>query len=251
MSFDGIDGIIWTRGNKTAGGEFQRWDHDLINLNQYNQNPGEQVYFDELFNIRQPNISFAASCIFNVWDPLLAIKIISVHSGNWFTYRRKTSRNILFTRFLFTAPPIFLLAVMPSLRMPSLFGCWSTTKCWQWCFWPRVCTFLKFFRDLSIWLMCNNGHMIFSIRDCRYVYFLTVFFPSIMWHSYTASFFLPLRRLFCMIFRPLLVCILWRNPCVLFLRILLGWYVRFILCPGFFGFCKSWNLINIDNIKAF
>lgn len=47
--------------------------------------------------------------------------------------------------------------------------------------------------------------------------------------TYTASLFLPLARLAEITFLPFLVFILVLNPCVLFLGVLCGWYVLFIL----------------------
>jgi hypothetical protein len=52
---------------------------------------------------------------------------------------------------------------------------------------------------------------------------------SIPLKDYTANLFLPLARLAVITFLPFFVFILVLNPCVLFLGVLWGWYVLFIL----------------------
>jgi len=47
--------------------------------------------------------------------------------------------------------------------------------------------------------------------------------------DYTASLFLPFALLAAIIFLPFFVFILVLKPCVLFLGVLCGWYVLFIL----------------------
>lgn len=64
--------------------------------------------------------------------------------------------------------------------------------------------------------------------------------------AYTASLFLPLARLAEITFLPFLVFILVLNPCVLFLGVLCGWYVLFILNHPSFIF----YLQNIHNVQA-
>jgi hypothetical protein len=60
----------------------------------------------------------------------------------------------------------------------------------------------------------------------------TGFYPSKMFDlsdDYTASLFLPFALLAAITFLPFFVFILVLNPCVLFLGVLCGWYVLFIL----------------------
>jgi hypothetical protein len=53
-------------------------------------------------------------------EPGFAMNKMSLASGNCSLCNLKNSLNKRFTRFLFTAPPTFLLTVIPNLRIDSL-----------------------------------------------------------------------------------------------------------------------------------
>ena len=61
--------------------------------------------------------------------------------------------------------------------------------------------------------------------------------------TYTDSLFLPFARLAEITFLPFLVFILVLNPCVLFLGVLCGWYVLFILNHPSMGLTYNCKLL--------
>ena len=83
---------------------------------------------------------------------------------------------------------------------------------------PSFC--VVFIHNIKLFCRLDPGKMLYFANDrC----------PKRKLKTYTASLFLPLARLAEIIFLPFFVFILVLNPCVLFLGVLCGWYVLFIL----------------------
>jgi len=85
--------------------------------------------------------------------------------------------------------------------------------------------------------------------------FFSGFYPSKMFNfannltplkDYTANLFLPLARLALITFLPFFVFILVLNPCVLFLGVLWGWYVLFIVKAFYEYFYLNTELIKVS-----
>jgi hypothetical protein len=89
----------------------------------------------------------------------------------------------------------------------------------------KICFFIKQYKVWSVPGLC--GVVVDSVK------LFTALNTSKMFNmrdgTYTASLFLPLALLAAITFLPFFVFILVLKPCVLFLGVLCGWYVLFIL----------------------
>ena len=154
----------------------------------------------------------------------LAIITISVEGGSLDLWRRKNSRSLLLIWFRRIALPAFLLTTIPRRGLPFWLGWMNTRKYRVTCrFAFRVAARYSLRHKSRSSLEKDwSGSRHSSLSEGRRIKSYEPFrrtFPE----NYTLSLFRPLALRRLMTFLPPRVFIRARKPCVLFLRIVLGW----------------------------